>query len=111
MAWRNIEIDHLIIGYLMRSDDGRSNQVVAPLSGASGPRCSLTRTSASIQGGDQESPFGIARGLWRARRNKPKRGSAPTQIGPSAGREIRPLENATPSKSPHTAYSQSSSCG
>ena len=36
MAWRNIEIDHLIIGYLMRSDDGRSNQVVAPLSGASG---------------------------------------------------------------------------
>ena len=47
MAWRNIEIDHLIIGYLLTQDDDRpSDQLLPPVSGASDPRM-LADTKAS----------------------------------------------------------------
>jgi len=39
MAYRNIEIDHLIIGYqLTRDDDRASDQLPPTVSGASDPR-------------------------------------------------------------------------
>jgi hypothetical protein len=38
MAWRNIEIDDLIIGYLLtQGDDRASDQLLPPVSGASDP--------------------------------------------------------------------------
>jgi hypothetical protein len=38
MAWRNIEIDHLTIGYLiLRGHDRASDQLLPPVSGASDP--------------------------------------------------------------------------
>ena len=49
MTWRNIEIDDLIIGYLLiPRDDRASDQLLPPVSGRATQGCSLTRLSASI---------------------------------------------------------------
>jgi hypothetical protein len=56
MAWRNLEFDHLITGYLlMRGDDVAGDQLLAPVSGASDPRM-LADTDASERPRADEPP-------------------------------------------------------
>jgi hypothetical protein len=82
MAWRNIEIDHLIIGYLLTQDDHHaSDQPLPTVSGASHQRM-LADTKASEH--PHTSAVDAARTRTRRWRRRTDRNTA-TGLTPTPG--------------------------
>jgi hypothetical protein len=64
MAWKNIEIDHLIIGYLLtQGDDRASDQLLPPVSGASDPGI-LADTDVSEHPRVHQQPLAAHTNSW-----------------------------------------------
>jgi hypothetical protein len=87
MAWKNIEIDHLIIGYLLtQGDDRASDQLLPPVSGRATQGYSLTRMSASIHGSiSSRSPPTRTRGWSRSTDRHAASDLTPAGVSPRVG--------------------------
>jgi hypothetical protein len=97
MSWRNIEIDHLIIGYLLtQHDHDASDQPLPTVSGASDPRM-LADTKASEH--PHTSAVDAARTRTRRRRRRTDRhtatGLTPTPGEPDKGTDLIATRQST----------------